>query len=115
MKNKLNTLRATFSISGSTKPLHVALKTRTKDKFVLSFKRPQFNLREIVQYQAQCKGPGNEVAIGYTISGAELEVSVGFLAPNRKYICEVSSSLRINHLFFVFLLLLYFSNNSQHS
>ena len=61
-------------------------------------------MREIIQYQAQCKGPGIEVAIGYTISGAELEVSVGFLAPNRKYICKVSSSLRIYYIFFVIII-----------
>ena len=55
------------------------------------FQQPQFHFREIVQYEAQCKGPGNEVAIGYTKNGSEREILVENLAPNRKYSCKVRS------------------------
>ena len=90
------------------------MKTRTKNNVVLSFKRPQFNLREIVQYQAHCNGPGIEVSIGYTNNEAEREISVGYLAPNRKYICKVSSSLGIlSHVFVYYYN--YYSNKSGYS
>ena len=59
---------------------------------VLVFQQPQFHLREIVQYECQCKGHGNEVAIGYTNTGSEREILVENLAPNRKYSCKVRST-----------------------
>ena len=57
---------------------------------VLKFKKPQFHWREIVRYEAQCKGPGNEVAIKNTKNGSEREILIENLAPNRKYSCKVS-------------------------
>ena len=102
LKNELNTQRPTFSILGSTKPLDVIMKTRTKKKIVLLFKKPQFHLHKIVQYEANCKGPRNEVSIGYTNNEAEREISVEYLAPNRKYICKVSSIMRyLSHVSFI--------------
>ena len=57
---------------------------------VLSFEKPLSHLRDIVQYEAQCKGPGNEMSVGYTRNGSEREIVVKNLAPNRQYNCKVS-------------------------
>ena len=57
---------------------------------VLSFEKPISHLRDIVQYEAQCLGPGNEMSIGFTRNSNERNITVKNLAPNRQYSCKVS-------------------------
>ena len=72
------------------KPLSVALESKTKHTVVLLFEKSLSHLRDIVQYEAQCRGPGNEISVGFTRNESDRQVELNNLAPNRQYNCKVS-------------------------
>ena len=92
-------LNTNFSTIGSSEPLSVALRSKGRDYIVLQFKQPHFHSSGISKYEAQCKGPGNEIAIAYTSDGSAEEIFIGYLTPNRKYSCKVSLNYIINLVF----------------
>ena len=65
------------------------MKSKTKYSIVLSFKKPSYHVRDIVNYQGICQGTGNELTIAYTNIFTEREIVFGDMAPNRLYSCEV--------------------------